>query len=405
MLAASDFRALFQFSGSSSNSSLNSPNKQVRVFEDPVEVGVAASYGEVLPLLERVDEMAGRGFYAAGFLTYEAGLALDKKRAPFFRNDLPHGLPLAAFGFFRGYREEVIPPLPNLRGYSIRAKGEGLRLEEYLSDVEVLQQKIARGEIYQINYTFFRGLSLLGDPYSLYCDLAREQPGYGAFFSLGQNFGVSLSPELFFEVRGGRIKMKPMKGTIGRGGDAAEDEASKERLRKSEKDLAENTMIVDLIRNDLGRICRLGGVRVESRYEVETYPTLHQMTSTVSGELRVFSMREIFSALFPSGSITGAPKEAAMGWIREYEKGARGLYTGAIGFVEPGGDAVFNVAIRTLQGRGGEALLGVGSGVVYDSQAEAEYRECLLKSRFLYDKLTNLGDGTAPEAMGAACKG
>jgi para-aminobenzoate synthetase / 4-amino-4-deoxychorismate lyase len=247
-----------------------------------------------------------------------------------------------------------------------------------------IRDYIAAGDCYQVNLTFpFSGL-LAGDPLALYARLRTAQPvACGGLVVTPEACLLSFSPELFIERTDGVIRSRPMKGTAARDADADIDARRTADLAASAKDRAENVMIVDLIRNDLGRIARPGSVRVESLCAVETYPSLHQMTSTVSADCDA-GLAQVLAALFPCGSITGAPKVRAMQIIRELEPQARGVYTGAIGWVGPGGRFRFNVAIRTLTIDDGAAIrYGVGSGIVWDSRADAEYAECLLKAAFV----------------------
>ena len=258
---------------------------------------------------------------------------------------------------------------------------------EYVPRVEQVQRWIADGECYQINLTFPLDLRVFGHPLALYAVLRTRQPvRYGAFIASGEG-GVTLlsrSPELFFERQGARVVTRPMKGTAPRGLDAESDEARRAALEASPKERAENVMIVDLLRNDLGRLAAPGSVRVEALCVTEAYPTLWQMVSTVAADLPGVPLAEIFCALFPCGSITGAPKIRAMQLIDRLEARSRAVYTGAIGYLAPGGDCRFNVAIRTLEIEAdGRAQLGVGSGIVIDADPAREYAECLLKARFL----------------------
>jgi para-aminobenzoate synthetase/4-amino-4-deoxychorismate lyase len=259
--------------------------------------------------------------------------------------------------------------------------------DEYQSAVQRILQSIADGHTYQVNYSFPLTATFSGDPFSFYVDLMRAQGAqYSAFLDLGDFQILSLSPELFFERNGSRVKTKPMKGTIGRGRWTAEDQDLAECLRRSTKDQAENVMIVDLLRNDLGKVSKTGTVSVTSLFELERFETLWQMTSTVESTLNDgVGLVELLSALFPCGSITGAPKISTMKIINQLEPFPRGVYTGAIGLLRPGGDCIFNVAIRTLQleSKSGVMTFGVGGGVTTDSTAEREYDECLVKSAFL----------------------
>jgi len=257
--------------------------------------------------------------------------------------------------------------------------------ERYAEKVAEIRRWITAGDCYQINLTFPVGFRLYGHPLALYARLRERQPvRYGAFIATPEETLLSFSPELFFERKGLRVLTRPMKGTAARGVTPEDDEAQRVALLASEKERAENVMIVDLLRNDLGRLALPGKVHVESLCEAEAYPTLWQVVSTISADLPEASLFDLFRALFPCGSITGAPKIAAMQKIAILESESRGVYTGALGWVAPGGDCRFNVAIRTLEvAKNGRARLGVGSGIVIDADPKREYAECLLKASFL----------------------
>ncbi|MCM8613074.1 aminodeoxychorismate synthase component I [Accumulibacter sp.] len=257
----------------------------------------------------------------------------------------------------------------------------------YADQVGQIRQWIADGDCYQINLTFPMRCRVYGDSLALYLRLRARQPvRYGAYLTIAGEKILSFSPELFFERRADQVQTRPMKGTAARGRTAAEDETRRAALVSSPKERAENVMIVDLLRNDLGRLAEPGKVHVLALCETEAYPTLWQMVSTVTAEVPGASLLDLFRALFPCGSITGAPKIRAMQRIAELEQEPRGLYTGALGWLAPGGDCRFNVAIRTLElGPTGHARMGVGSGIVADADAASEYAECLLKARFLID--------------------
>lgn len=339
----------------------------------------------VMPALAAVEAAVGQGLHAAGFVAYEAASGIDPTLPE--REPLP-GLPLLWFGVFRERME---------RDASDRADGEGsaavvgerrlsVDADRYAAAVAAIHEAIARGDSYQVNYTLRQRFSIAGDPFALYRQLAASQRApFCAWLDTGDWRILSASPELFFARRGEEILMRPMKGTAPRAPEAAADRAAAQRLRDDPKERAENLMIVDLVRNDLGRIAETGSVRVESLFDVERYPTVHQLTSTVAALLRPgTTLREIFSALFPCGSVTGAPKGRTMELIAELEPEPRGLYCGAVGFVSPGEEAVFSVAIRTLVvDDKGRAELGLGSGITWDARAEAEYAECLTKGRFV----------------------
>ena len=258
--------------------------------------------------------------------------------------------------------------------------------DRYKEKINSIKEYIAEGDTYQVNYTFKLRYDFFGDPLSLFLDLnERQKVSYAAFIKNGPQSILSISPEIFFRREGESIMARPMKGTAGRADISSEDEGKAQALFLSQKNRAENIMIVDLFRNDLGRICEKGSVTASSLFNLERYETLHQMTSTVEGRLSGRpGWQEIFKAMYPSGSVTGAPKIRTMQIIRELEEEARGVYTGAIGFIDPDERAVFNIPIRTLvideKNKTGE--MGIGSGVVIDSDPEDEYDECMLKSRF-----------------------
>ena len=248
-----------------------------------------------------------------------------------------------------------------------------------------LQERIAWGDTYQVNFTFPLRARLAADPWAFFSSLFHTQrPRYAAYLDTGRFAIASVSPELFFDWRGDRLRTRPMKGTAPRGGSAREDDAQARALAASEKDRAENLMIVDMLRNDLGRVAVPGSVSVSELFAVERYPTLLQMTSSVEARTTA-GLPEIMAALFPCASVTGAPKVRTMEIIAQTEQAPRGVYTGAIGYVGPGRRASFNVAIRTVvvDRESGESCYGVGSGVVADSSAAGEYAECLLKARIL----------------------
>lgn len=335
---------------------------------------------EVPAVLDRVEAAAADGLHAAGFVTYEAATAFERA---FRVHDPDARLPLCWFGAFRE-RLETGPPTPG-GGYELGEWRATLDKEAYRERVERIRDLIAAGDSYQVNLTFPLHAGFSGDPAALYADLARAQrAGYAALLDFGEVAVVSLSPELFFHLRGRDLKLKPMKGTRPRGRWREEDQLLAADLAGTPKERAENLMIVDMLRNDAGRLAVPGSVRVPRLYEVESYPTVYQMTSTVEARTRPGTrLRDVFAALFPCGSVTGAPKVRTVEIIRELEDTPRGVYTGAVGFVS-GGEAVFNVAIRTLlvERSPGTAQMGVGSGIVHESDPVAEYQECLQKAAF-----------------------
>lgn len=356
-------------------------NRKTLLFRQPRQIVQACALDEVHSAFERIDDALRRGKWVAGYVAYEAGLAFEKKLQS-LRASLP--IPLVWFGEYDAPHPfefgELDAPLAAIANVEFRVPKEA-----YRRALERIVAYIQAGDIYQINFTGKLSFEFAGDWLSLYATLRRKQPvPYAAFLNLGERAILSFSPELFFRVQDGVIESKPMKGTAKRGRTNAEDDAISQWLKADEKNRAENLMILDLIRNDFGRICQIGSVEVPSLFDVEKFPTLFQMTSTARGRLREgVWLKEIFRALFPCGSITGAPKVRATQIIAELETEPRGVYTGAIGYASPRGAACFSVAIRTALVENGVGEMGVGSGVTIDSDPESEYDECLLKANFL----------------------
>jgi para-aminobenzoate synthetase/4-amino-4-deoxychorismate lyase len=362
-------------------------------FGEPLRVLSASRLEDVLPALARAEAAARAGRWVAGFVAYDAAPAFD----PAYRVQRNGSFPLLWLGIFDKpiVLDGVSTPLAP-RGTVPSGDGPSFDLGEWIPDVdpahyrrtiEEIRQAIADGAVYQVNYTLRLRARFSGAPLALYHRLkAAQGPAYSAYLDLGRFSVLSASPELFFERRGPRITCRPMKGTLPRGRWTEEDIEAKRRLLGSEKDRAENAMIVDLVRNDLGRISEFGSIRAHDVFKVETYPTVHQMTSTVEGRVRTgTSLTDVFRAVFPCGSVTGAPKIAATGFIADLEKAPRGIYCGAIGYVKPGGDCVFNVPIRTvvIDRSRGEAEYGVGGGITWDSCPDGEYSEVLAKAEIL----------------------
>jgi para-aminobenzoate synthetase component I len=356
-------------------------------FENPARMFVARTAQEVLPALAAMEEAHAAGLHLAGYFAYETGYLFEPRLAEIAPEPAGPWLCFGAFDAPRRFDWDTVPAhAPRL------ALVPGWSLQEYTARFERVIDYIRAGDIYQANLTFPLHGHVSGDALSFYAGLRARQPGRrGAFVALGEETLLSLSPELFFEIEGDRIRARPMKGTAPRGRDALEDAAHAAALAGSEKERAENLMIVDLLRNDLGRLAQIGSVEVSDLFTIEPYPTLFQMTSGIEAKLRPgLSLRDILAGLFPCGSVTGAPKIRAMQIIRELETTPRGAYCGAIGHIAPShgegwpGDMHFNVAIRTaILRQDGAFTLNVGSGVVFESQAEAEYAECLLKAQFL----------------------
>lgn len=345
---------------------------------------VARRPSDVEPVLAELDRAVAGGRWAFGFVSYEAAAGFGLSVA-----DPVAGLPLAWFGVATApLRVPVISAGSAARRESYRATWRPeWTAEVHRERVEAVRARIAAGETYQTNLTTRLRTDFAGDPAGLYADLALAQRGaYNAYLDLGRFSIASASPELFFELRDRELLMRPMKGTAPRGTTPTGDAENLRRLRTSEKERAENIMIVDLVRNDVSRIAETGTVRITSLCASEQYATLHTLTSDVRARLRPgCTMPEVFRALFPCGSVTGAPKERTMELITEVEEGPRGVYCGAIGLVAPGGRARFSVAIRTAvtDRDTGTAVYGSGGGITWGSRPAAEYAELLVKAAVL----------------------
>lgn len=355
-----------------------------RFYANPVECLTAKTLDEVAPLLAALRSAQARGLHAAGFLGYDAGASLlPHLPAP------PDGV-LAWFGLFEQYQEVMAGAmqsfLPDPAGAWLSSLRPEISRVDYAKSFSRVQDYIRAGDIYQANLTFPLTADYAGDPLALYAVLRpRAAAGYGGVIWTGEQHYLSYSPELFFALKGARVTTKPMKGTAQRSPDRVADNAEAQALRTDPKQRAENLMIVDLLRNDLSRVCEPGSVTVPELFNVESYPTVHQMTSTVTGLLADGNdVIEVIKALFPCGSITGAPKIRSMQIVGEVEKRPRGIYCGSIGRIDATGDAAFNVAIRTftLCEATKQVSLGLGSGIVADSDETGEWIECLAKGDF-----------------------
>jgi para-aminobenzoate synthetase/4-amino-4-deoxychorismate lyase len=343
----------------------------------------AAGPDEVPAAFAALEAALAEGRHVAGWMAYELGYVLEPR---LFHRAWPRaGLPLLWFGVFdapQAIARADLEPAGAAYAGPLRHEWDA---DAYAARFAKVHDYIEAGDIYQANLSFRSRFAFAGDPLGLYLRLReRSRAPHGAFVDDGERRILSLSPEQFFEISAsGRITARPMKGTAPRGSDDASDASAKAALAASPKDRAENLMIVDLVRNDLGRLALIGSVAVSDLFAVETYPTLHTMVSTVTAQLKPASRAEqVVRALFPCGSVTGAPKIRAMEIIRELEQSPRGLYCGAIGYFAPDGSAAFNVAIRTVTLEGGQGTLGIGGAVVQDSTAASEYAECLLKARY-----------------------
>lgn len=348
-----------------------------RLFHSPRFMICATAVEDVVPCLHELERAVAGGCHAAGFIAYEAAPAFDKALV----THAPTTVPLMWFGLYDP--PETVAELPKSDSDELPACHWESQMSEaaYLSAVEKIKDYIAEGHTYQVNLTHRLRSRLQIEPYGFFRSLYRAQPvPYAAYLDLGRYAICSLSPELFFRLEGRRIISRPMKGTAGRGRWWEEDERRAAWLADSPKNRAENAMIVDMIRNDLGRIAEKGSVDVEKVFQVERYRTLFQMTSTVAARTDA-SVCEVLRALFPCASVTGAPKVRTMQIIRELEVGPRGVYTGCIGYVSPSRKALFNVAIRTavVDAEDGRIEYGTGGGITWDSSATDESMECRLK--------------------------
>jgi para-aminobenzoate synthetase/4-amino-4-deoxychorismate lyase len=398
-------RRFFPFSGERGAILLESQRPDVRnrysyLLRNPVSLLSTSSTVEAPRILEEASVRQAGGFAVAGYVSYEAGFAFD---AAFSPTGVPAGdFPLAWFGIYPGFlrfdhllrrwessgsvdwpeEERGDPPPPY--GSPIDPRFSFTETE-YGVKVEEIRRAIAAGRYYQANLTGKFSFPFTGDPFSLYARLRTIQPvKYGAFLRTDAGCILSQSPELFFRVRGRNIEVQPMKGTAARGRTEAEDNRAAAALKADPKNRAENVMIVDLMRNDLGKVCEIGSVHVPRLFEVHRLRTVLQMVSTVSGTLRPeATVSSLLRALFPCGSVTGAPKISAMRALRRLETSPRGVYTGAVGILLPGGDMTFSVAIRTVALRDGLAKAGAGGGIVWDSDPREEFREACLKGRYL----------------------
>jgi para-aminobenzoate synthetase / 4-amino-4-deoxychorismate lyase len=348
-------------------------------YADPHQILSTKDIHQVRQVLQQVEALVEEhGWHAAGFVSYEAAPAFDDALQVVKFTDFP----LLWFGL---YSEPHKVEIPSLTGdLELQTWQPSIGREGYNTSIEKIKEYIALGRTYQVNYTLRLQTKLSADAWTFFLNLAKDQNKYAAFLNMEEYAVCSASPELFFKLDGERIYSQPMKGTAKRGRTTAEDKQQAEWLHHSVKNRAENVMIVDMIRNDIGRIAEVGSVQVPELFKVEKYPTLFQMTSTVQAKTGA-SITEIFSALFPCASITGAPKVSTMKIISELETTPRKIYTGSIGLISPGRRAQFNVAIRTvlIDKRSTFAEYGVGGGIVWDSTNTGEYDEALLKSQVL----------------------
>ena len=363
------------------------------LFSNPQHEIIARSESELAPALAKIEQYKKQGLYLCGYLSYEAGYYfIDKTIQARHKNTQK---PLL---YFIAFKDLQRPSHDDIEACFERAnlfEASQLCLHDlklnitksaYMKAIAKIKDYISAGDTYQINYTLKYKFKLQGTASALYKALRKKQPvEFGALLNFPESKIVSLSPELFIKKGGDTLTSKPMKGTAKRGKDKQEDEAIVNFLKNDSKTLSENVMIVDLIRNDFGRVCRTGSVQVKNLFQVQTFKSLHQMISTVKGTLiKNLSFSDLLHALFPCGSITGAPKIRTMEIINDLETEPRGIYTGAIGYFLPNDNFYFNVPIRTIAiGEDNRCEMGIGSGIIYESYAEAEFEECLLKASFL----------------------
>jgi len=366
-------------------------------FSSPIDV-IKVFRPEDIPSAFKKIQNYQKKYFVAGYFSYELGYFFENK----FRTKKKSEFPLmhlavfdkaAIFDHKNGRVSGNIPTglfkKPSFEeDYSIKGLKFNFSKNEYCKRVEKIKDYIRKGDTYQVNLTGKFKFGFKGNAFSFYNELKKRQNvPYGSFCKLGNEYVLSFSPELFFRKENDEIISRPMKGTIKRGKDIVEDKLLSHILQTNEKERAENLMIVDLIRNDLGRICRTGTVKTKELFFIEKYRTLFQMTSTVEGKLKKnISYFDIFSNIFPGGSVTGAPKIKTMQIIRQLEKESRNIYCGALGIIFPGNKAVFNLPIRTVRIDGNKAEMGIGSGIVYDAKPENEFNECMLKAKFLTEK-------------------
>ena len=358
------------------------------IFANPAEIITARTRAEFFDALERMQKARQQGKWLAGYIAYEAGHLFEEKLSAFAEEN--RETPLLHFGVFDAPAADDDPlgqPMQRLENQEFLTEPKAAwDFPIYKERFDRLHRHIRQGDCYQANLTMPIRARWNGDARAAFWSLIERQPvKYGALVDLGGPIILSRSPELFFRTdEEGWIETHPMKGTAKRGADTAEDAEIISAMLADEKTQAENRMIVDLLRNDISRITEVGTLDVPRLFEIETYPTLHQMVSHVQAKLLPdITIRDIFAALFPCGSITGAPKMRAMEILHDLEDGPRDAYCGAIGMISPTGAMRFSVAIRTITlFEDGRAVFNVGGGIVFDSTAEAEYEECLLKARF-----------------------
>ncbi|MEI6221464.1 MAG: aminodeoxychorismate synthase component I [bacterium] len=371
-------------------------NFQSYLFLEPLQQLEVHEPDEVSNFFKEIETLSTTN-YLAGYWSYELGALLNAKN----QNKKTRQLisPLAQIGVFQQVytfnhiKKQWTPELPKTKkqnktlAYTLKNLRLTTSQEQYKQHFEKIKSHLENGDTYQVNYTSEYNFDFSGSPLALFAELRQKQTvAYSALIKFGTNWTLSFSPELFFRRSGAEIEVKPMKGTIHRGRTTSEDNDLAKQLQTDPKSHAENIMIVDLLRNDLGKIAENGSVKVRDLFSTERFDTLWQMTTIINAKLKTdTSWETLFKALFPCGSVTGAPKIRTMEIISNLEKRDRGVYCGAIGYIGPKQRACLNVAIRTIELGQGRGKMGTGGGVVHDSEAQSEYEELLLKAKFFTD--------------------
>lgn len=352
-----------------------------RLFQDPEFIISCTNPSTFIQNFQKIDDALDKGYYLAGFFSYEAGYYFEEK----LRKSKHYDFPLIYLGAYKKPQQNKI----NFSKASVLGSPQDLRLnvthKQYALDIDTIRDYIAKGDVYQVTYCIKLFFDYCHDPLTLYYQLLKAQPvPYPAYIQTDR-FGIlSLSPELFIKKNATHLVTKPMKGTWPRGNGFISDLIAPWRLKFDRKNRAENVMIADLLRNDLGRMG--ANIKAPTLFEVARYKTLCQMTSTVTAKVeKNIPVYQLFASVFPSGSVTGAPKIRAMEIINELEREERKIYTGAIGYITPDRDMFFNIPIRTLLIQDQKAEMGIGGGIVWDSTAQGEWNEGLLKAKFLTD--------------------
>lgn len=353
------------------------------LFTRPVHIITTHQFSDVVTSIQQAEEFCQKGYFVVGMLSYESSFGFNSKMAV----HPPSDVPLVWFGCYA--EKQIVDlsdfPMDAVQIDSLQWKPE-LEENDYRQTIEKIKNYLLQGDTYQVNFTYRTTTDFEYDPFAFFLTMNRnQQSDYSMYLNIGSHIFLSASPELFFYKKSSNVTCKPMKGTCPRGFSYREDQSQKEKLLQSEKQRAENVMIVDMIRNDLGKIAAIGSVFVDKLFEVETYPTIHQLTSTIRAEVEC-TWVELFSALFPCASITGAPKIRTMEIIHELETSPRGAYCGSMGFADPNEEMQFQVSIRTITIRTDKksAEFGTGGGIVWDSDSQDEWQETETKMKFLH---------------------